>query len=85
MNRGRENAAAAMFEGDDQDWFVTGGRNDEFYFSSTERFNVQDNDFSGSASLPSPKAFHTLVSVNNSHMFLLGGYEITTEVKVFDR
>lgn len=85
MHWSREFSTGVKFEGDDQNWFVTGGYNDGNYNAYNEKFNVVDNDFSDSVSLPKATYFHNLVSVNYTHMVLLGGHEATTEVLIFDR
>ncbi len=74
MNEIRYGAAAAMFEGDDSIWWITGGSNDESYLNSTEFFNVNDNSFTFRVNLPNQLFHHNLVNVNNTHMVLLGGF-----------
>ncbi len=81
----REHCAGTQVEGDDQNWFITGGYNEGTVYAFNERFNVQDDDFSDDGiSLPKATYYHNLISVNQTHMVFLGGHEATNEVKIFD-
>ena len=81
MNEGRVYGAAAMFEGDDSIWWVSGGSGGY----STEIFNTLDNSFTFSIDLPKALYYHNLVNVNNTHMVVLGGQVITDEIFIFDK
>ena len=80
-------AAAAMFEGDDNIWWITGGDNSDLlhYIESTEVFDVESNSFSFGADLPKEVAKHNLVNINSTHMVMLGGTDEDNEVFIFDR
>lgn len=69
----RSGAAAAMFEGDGANWWITGGNDDGYLEQTTEIFNVFDNDFNFGVDLPKPNVDHNLINVNSTHMVLLGG------------
>ncbi len=73
-----------MFEGDEDIWWVTGGWNGET-INSTEVYTVDDNDFEFGVDLPRPLGYHNLVNVNNTHMVVLGGYDVTNLVFMIDR
>ena len=70
-----------MFENDDSSWFVTGG-NDSL---ATEVYNVNGNSFEFSVDLPKTMRYHNLVNVNETHMVVLGGNEISDEVFIMER
>ena len=84
MNEIRGYAAAAMFEGGDDIWWITGGYGGSFW-DSTEVFSVNDNSFAFGVDLPKELENHNLVNVNNTHMVLLGGYVASDEVYIIDR
>ena len=84
MNEAKYAAAAAMFEGDDDIWMITGGY-DGNSLDSTESFNVDDNSFSYGLNLPKEVHYHNLVNVNNTHMVLLGGDDFSDEIFIMDR
>ena len=84
MNVERYSASGAMFENDDSIWWVTGGYNGE-YLQSTEVFNVNDNSFTNGIDLPKGLDDHNLITVNSTHMVLLGGQDYTDEVFIIDR
>ena len=83
MNMKRNNAAGAMFEGDDDNWWITGGSDGDNVLNSSEIFNVMDNTFSMGIEIPLPLNHHNLVNVNNTHMVLLGYYP--DQIYIFDR
>ncbi len=82
MNEADHDSAAAMFEGDDEIWWVTGGNHSP---SSTEFFSVSNNNFTYTVDLPKNMYYHNLVNVNHTHMVLLGGYYPSDEVYTIDR
>ena len=81
MNEDRLYASAAMFEGDDSIWWITGGWNGD----STETYNALDDSFVPGPDLPKYMYYHNLVNVNNTHMVVLGGQSTTDETFIFDR
>ena len=86
MKENRSNSASAMFEDDDSIWWITGGRNDyQKYLDSTEVFNVNDNSFHFNVTLPKEMAYHNLVNVNNTHMVILEGKDLSDQVFIIDR
>ncbi len=82
MNEDRNEFASAMFEDDDDIWWVTGGIHSPF---STEFFSVSKNSFTYSVELPKKMYQHNLVNVNQTHMVLLGGQIPSDEVYIIDR
>lgn len=84
MNEIRHMAAAAMFEVDEENWWVTGGsRNGDL--RSTEVFNVRDRTFSYGVDLPTGMRYHNLVNVNHTHMVVLGGDIYSDDIFIIDR
>lgn len=79
----RDNAASAMFEGDENYWWITGGLNGEAELNSSEILNANDNSFSMGIDIPIPMSHHNQVNINNTHMALLGS--LSEEVYLFDR
>ena len=77
----RSKSACAMFEGDDEIWWVTGG----WSLDSTEVFNVTSNAFKESVDLPEDRYDHNLVNVNQTHMVLLGDGFSSAEVYIINR
>ena len=78
-------AVGAMFEGDDDVWWVTGGYDGFYVLEDTEIFDVNEERFTTGIDLPKEMHDHNLVNVNNTHMVLLGGFETTDEVFIIDR
>ena len=82
----REWATSAMFEGDDSIWWITGGNSYPDYDSdTTEIFGVKNNSFACGVDLPKELEYHNLVNVNQTHMVLLGGQDLSDEIYIIDR
>ncbi len=65
MNQEKGFCAAAMFEGDDSIWWVTGGyiwEGNWDEFDTTEVFDVQTNEFNFDIDLPLDMYKHNLVN-----------------------
>ena len=70
MTEARRYAAATMLRGQ---WWITGGYNGVNVFSSTELFNSSSNSFVPFVKLPKKRELHTLVSIDENRVMLLGG------------
>ena len=84
MNEARNQAAAAMFENDDDVWWITGGW-DSQTLKTTEITDGKGGNFSSAVDLPRRMFYHNLVSVNNTHMVVLGGFAQSDSVSIFNR
>ena len=84
MNDARDYASAAMFEGNDQDWWITGGSSG-INLRTTDLYNVGIDNFTYGVDMPRNLAQHNLINVNSTHMVLLGGEELTDEVFIFNK
>ena len=85
MNRERGFAAAIMLS--DEQWWVTGGYNNEDgyqYFDSTEVYDVTTKQFTQSINLPNPMRYHNIFHINDTHIGLLGP-DSTLSVYTFNR
>ncbi len=76
---------SAQFEGDDDLWWVTGGRNGTVVSASTEMFSESANQFTFKSYLPIELEFHEMVNINNSHTIVLGDETATSNVYLYDR
>ena len=86
LNNRRAGASAAMFEGDDQYWWVTGGSESNDYGQrTTEMYDVLSNQFHNHTDLPYATDLHGLVNVNNTHSVLLCGRDESSQVDIYDR
>ena len=84
MTEIRSYAAAAMFEGLDDLWWITGGYNAMVYIS-TETYATAENDFVPSVVLPQEVWHHNLINVNNTHMVIVGSEAPSDEIVIYDR
>ena len=85
MTFNRSGAAGAMFEGDDESWWITGGYGDDLSLNSTETYTVTANGFGLDVDMPKELNFHNLINVNCTHMVVLGGNFPSHDVFIYDR
>lgn len=86
MYTNRGFATASMFDGNNDLWWVTGGRDDDNdAFQSTEMYSEAANGFTFGSDLPKPLKHHSLVNVNRTHMVVLGGQDRSDEVFIYNR
>jgi len=82
MNEKRVDAAAIMLS--DEQWWVTGGFNDNGVLDSTEVYDVTTKQFTPSINLPTEMDEHNIFHINDTHIGLLGPSH-TLSVYIFNR
>ena len=81
MSEARHESSSAMFENDEDIWWVTGGQNAVQTSDTADVYSATANNFFIGPALPKPMTRHNLVNVNNTHMVILGG---TDDEESFD-
>lgn len=84
MLESRYSAAATMFEGNEDLWWVTGGELDDVKLKTTEIYN-SSSGFESSIDLPKRLEHHNLVNINETHTVLLGGDILSNNVYIIDK
>ncbi len=84
MRRRRALSGAAMYKGDEETWWITGG-SDGTLTDTTEIFNATQNDFNYDIDLPKAMYYHNLANVNETHMVLQGGRDESWEIYINER